>query len=214
MLFTEAEIKIAKNILKLGLYIFLIFIFSGYVFKMIDYIKYRDSPKNIKVNQVVKKNNESIENKISQNQNVIKELPLYLDIPEYNISTKVESPESTNVDILDNALSKAAVYYPGSGFPGSNNTLIFGHSTGFKVVINKAYQTFNNLKNVKPGTLIYIKTQSKIHVYKTKEVTRVSKYTSWIQFKSDNPMLTLATCDSFGKASDRWVLVADYVGVK
>jgi LPXTG-site transpeptidase (sortase) family protein len=70
------------------------------------------------------------------------------------------------------------------------------------------------LKNIKPGTLIYVKTATDIHVYKTREVKRVSKYTSWIKFESEKPILTLATCDSFGRASDRWVLTADYVGVK
>ena len=164
-------------------------------------------------NEVIIDNTINVEN-INKNIIVKKELPLSLEIPDYKINTIVNSPNSTNVEVLDTALNKGAVYYPGSGMPGSNNTLIFGHSTTFKVVINKAYQVFNNLKNVKPGTLVYVKTATEVYIYKTREVKRVSKYSSWIQFESEKPTLTLATCDSFGKASDRWVLTADYVGVK
>jgi LPXTG-site transpeptidase (sortase) family protein len=79
---------------------------------------------------------------------------------------------------------------------------------------DNSIQIFNNLKNVPVGTLVYVKTEDAVHIYKTTKVERVSKYSTWIQFKSEKPMLTLATCDSFGKASDRWVLEAEYVGVQ
>lgn len=209
MLFTEIEKDIAKQMMKIGLSILFIFIVFIILIKGIDLFK----------NNVI---NDGDDNKIvSQTQvsvakpvNVKTYLPLSLEIPGYNINTIIESPSNTDVKVLDSALTRAAVYYPGSGTPGSNNTLIFGHSTTFKVVRNKAYQIFNNLKNVPVGTLIYVRTQEGVHVYKTTKVQRVSKYTSWIQFKSDRAMLTLATCDGFGKASDRWVLEAEYVGMQ
>ncbi len=211
MVFTKIEIDIAKQLTKLGLMIMFSVIIIVFLFNIGNIIKFNYS---IKVDNFVDTQSKEKKKEVIPPQNIIRELPLSIEIPDNGIYSVIQSPNTTDVKILDNALSKGAVYYPGSGTPGYDNTLIFGHSTGFKVVMNKAYQVFNNIKSVKPGTLIYIKTQSQVHVYKTREVKRVSKYTSWIQFKSDNPILTLATCDSFGRASDRWVLTADYVGVK
>jgi LPXTG-site transpeptidase (sortase) family protein len=211
MLFTEIEKEVAKQILKIGLSILIIFILFTILVRVFDSVKGIDGANQVTSQTKVETKKEVIETKPV----VLKTyLPLSIEIPGYNINTTVESPSSTDVKVLDSALTRAAVYYPGSGMPGSNNTLIFGHSTTFKVVRNKAYQIFNNLKNVPVGTLIYVRTQEGVHVYRTTKVQRVSKYTSWIQFKSEKPMLTLATCDGFGKASDRWVLEAEYVGMQ
>ncbi len=206
MLFTKTEIQIAKQIFKIGLTIValcaLLVLITNFVSDIGD-----TSPN--KVDAQVK--TEIAPVKALQ---VKAEAPLSIEIPGYISTGMIQTPVSTDVTVLDAALGRGAVYYPGSGYPGSNNTLIFGHSTTFKIVRNKAYQVFNNVKTVPVGTLVYVKTASATHVYRTRKVERVSKYTSWIQFKSDTPILTLATCDSFGKASDRWVLVADYVGVQ
>ena len=210
MVFTKIEIDIAKQLIKIGLIITITVIFVTLLLSLGDLIKIKN---NITIDNFVNKQTQ-VKVEMPKVKDIVYELPLSIEIPENNIYSNIQSPVTTDVKTLDNALNKGAVYYPGSGTPGYDNTLIFGHSTGFKVVMNKAYQVFNNIKNVKPGTLIYVKTQSQIHIYKTREVKRVSKYSSWIQFKSDTPLLTLATCDSFGKASDRWVLTADYVGVK
>lgn len=213
MLFTEIEKDIAKQMIKIGVSVLIIFVLFTVLVNVVD--SFRNKIGNIDSN--MDSNNEVIgqtQVAVTKPINIKSYPPLSIEIPGYGISTNIESPSNTNVDVLDNALTKAAVYYPGSGTPGSNNTLIFGHSTTFKIVRNKAYQIFNNIKNVPVGTLIYIRTQEGVHVYRTTKVQRVSKYTSWIQFKSEKPMLTLATCDGFGKASDRWVLEAEYVGMQ
>jgi LPXTG-site transpeptidase (sortase) family protein len=142
------------------------------------------------------------------------ELPLYISVPSLGIATTIESPETTSVTVLDNALSRGPVYYRGSGTPGNRNMFIFGHSTGFSIVNNKAYKVFNNIKNAKVGDPIYIQTSSGTHTYTVQNVKKVSKYSTWVQFNSEKPLLTLSTCDSFGKASDRYVLEATYVGFK
>jgi LPXTG-site transpeptidase (sortase) family protein len=208
MLFTRTEIDIAKQMAKIGLIIVVFFLFISFLF---SFITKTNLVSENKVDVQVKKD---LAHAVVKVPTVKAEAPITLEIPGYNVVANIESPRSVQVEVLDAALGRGAVYYPGSGYPGSNNTLVFGHSTSFKVVRNKAYQIFNNIKNVPPGTLIYVKTQSAIHIYKTRKVERVSKYTAWIEFKSESPILTLATCDSFGKASDRWVLVADYVGIQ
>lgn len=140
------------------------------------------------------------------------ELPLSIEVPSLGIQSSIQSPSVQTVKVLDDALNKGPVYYQGSGTPGERNMLIFGHSTGFRIVQNKAYQVFNNIKKAQVGAYIYVRTTSGVHTYKTINVRKASKYSTWVDFNSAKPMLTLATCDSFGKASDRWVLEAEYVG--
>ncbi len=211
MVFTQTEKYIAKQVFKITLIIIVLLIAIIFLLSGLD--DFNNGEENVLQNDI--KNN-IIDKKVEHTEEEIKDfkLPLSLEIPDNNIYTNIQSPDSTDVKILDNALTKGSVYYPGSGFPGYNNMLIFGHSTSFKVVKNKAYQTFNNLRYVKEGTLIYVKTEDKTHIYKTVSVKKVSKYTSWIKFKSDKAMITLSTCDSFGKRSDRWVLEGEYVGVR
>ncbi len=156
--------------------------------------------------------NQSIEQTVGVKPSTVSELPLYLEVPSLGIQSAIEAPTVLAVAVLDAALNRGPVYYQGSGSPGQRNMLIFGHSTGFSIVRNQAYKVFNNIKNAKTGSLIYIRTSSGVHTYKTLNVKRVSKYNAWIDFNTVKPLLTLATCDSFGKASDRWVLEAEYVG--
>jgi LPXTG-site transpeptidase (sortase) family protein len=142
------------------------------------------------------------------------ELPLYIEVPSLGIRSGVESPETTSVSVLDNALSRGPVYYQGSGTPGNRNMLIFGHSTGFSIVHNQAYKVFNNIKLGKKGDYVYVRTSTGVYTYVIREVKKMSKYSTWIQFNSDKALLTLSTCDSFGKKSDRWVLEAEYLNYK
>jgi LPXTG-site transpeptidase (sortase) family protein len=205
MVFTKIEIDIAKQIMKIAGLVLLIFVLIAFLGKFIYGF---DTEKG---GRPATATPEAI---VHQGKGVPLETPLSIEIPGYEVNARIEAPQSNDTKVLDDALARGPVYYSGSGLPGSNNVLIFGHSTTFNVVINISFAVFNYLKDVQPGTLIYVKTQSAVHIYKTRDVKRVSKYTSWIQFKSNTPMLTLATCDSFGKASDRWVLEADYVGVR
>lgn len=140
------------------------------------------------------------------------ELPLSLSMPSLGINAVIQSPGPASIDVLDAALKKGPVYYSGSGYPGVRNMLIFGHSTGFSVVNNQAYRVFNNLKNAKAGELVYVRSVSGVSTYRVTSVRKVSKYSTWIDFNSQKAKLTLSTCDSFGKASDRYVVEADYVG--
>jgi LPXTG-site transpeptidase (sortase) family protein len=222
-IFTKEELTFAWKILKVGFWVFLIVSILSVLFnagslythqtKGTDILFNTDNTnKNIKneVDAQIDKNNKD---NTSTNTETF-ELPLSLSIPSLQINTKIESPDTTSAVILDAALSRAAVYYQGSGTPGNRNMLIFGHSTGFSVVRNQAYKVFNTLKNAKKGEFVYVQTGTKTHIYKITDVKKVSKYSTWIQFNSDKAKLTLSTCDSFGKASDRWVVEGEYVGVQ
>ena len=146
-------------------------------------------------------------------------LPQRLVIPAIGVDAKIYSPTSTSTKALDYELTKGPVRYPGSGTVGYGNMFIFGHSTGWSVVQNKAYKVFNQIKTLQKGDIIYVDAAPdssgvKTYEYRVREVTEVNKNDTQINFDTANNMLTLSTCDSFGARSDRFVVTADFVGVK
>lgn len=140
-----------------------------------------------------------------------KGLPTRLRIPSISLDTQVYIPKNTSTSVLDADLTKGPVYYPGSGTINSGNMFIFGHSTGYKVVINKAYKVFNELKNLTQGELIYVESEGRTFSYKVRSVDKVDKDETLVTFDTKAHLLTLSTCDSFGVKSDRYVVVAEFV---
>lgn len=142
------------------------------------------------------------------------EEPTRLVIPSISVDTVISNPKSTSFEILDAALTRSAVRYPGSGLPGIGNMFIFGHSTGFSVVQNQAYKVFNKLKNVKQGAIITVYSKSAVYEYRVSSVRLVDKSKQLVEFDTTNNMLTLSTCDSFGRDQDRYVVEGDLVSVR
>ena len=141
------------------------------------------------------------------------EEPTRLVISSIGVDTVIANPKSTNAEVLDAALTKSAVRYPGSGLPGIGNMFIFGHSTGFSVVQNQAYKVFNKIKNAKAGAIITVYSKSATYQYSVTSVKLVDKSKELVTFDTENNMLTLSTCDSFGRDQDRYVLEADLISV-
>lgn len=138
-------------------------------------------------------------------------LPARLIIPSIQVDSQVYIPRNTSTSVLDADLTKGPVYYPGSGTINSGNMFIFGHSTGYKVVINKAYKIFNELKNLAPGDMIYVESEGKRFTYRVRSVDKVDKDETLVTFDTKAHLLTLSTCNSFGSKSDRFVVVAEFV---
>lgn len=139
------------------------------------------------------------------------DLPTRILISKVGVDVVVRNPQSNNVDLLDTELSRGAVRYPGSGFPAEGNMFLFGHSTTFSHVQNPAYQAFNNIQNLVVGDEITVFSATAKYVYKVRTVERANKDNTWVTFDSSGAMLTLSTCDSFGKKSDRFVVQADFI---
>ncbi len=150
----------------------------------------------------------------TQNQNPLPKgiIPDTLVIPAISVETIIKNPTSSNIDDLDFELTKGAVRYPGSGTIGNGNMFIFGHSTGYKIVLNKAYKVFNDLKLLGKGDQILLKSGLKTYAYEVTSVQKVNKNTTEIVFDQSSSMLTLSTCDSFGATTDRYVVEAVFKG--
>jgi LPXTG-site transpeptidase (sortase) family protein len=140
------------------------------------------------------------------------EVPLEIKIPVIGVDAQIYNPESTSTEVLDSFLAKGAVRYPGSGLLGYGNIFIFGHNSRLAVVNNQAYKTFNGLKDLKTGDLIYVASDKSEFVFKVSSLTMEGADKALVTFDSSINKLTLSTCNTFGAKSDRYVVEADFVG--
>ncbi|GEM_PF-419488 len=138
--------------------------------------------------------------------------PVRIVIEKIGVDTKVLNPESQKVSALDEALKSGVVRYPGSGIPGQGNMFVFGHSTSFRVVQNQAYKAFNNLDKLVAGDVVSVYTTEREYRYRVETVTLVSEEQGLVDLSGRNTMLTLSTCNTFGRKQDRHVVEAEYLG--
>lgn len=138
-------------------------------------------------------------------------LPERIEIPSLNKVLPVSSPQSRDVAVLDKALLKAVVRYPGSGLLGKEgNIFIFGHSTGYRTVRNEYFKAFNGIQNLDTGSIIKLYGEGKVHLYKVTSVTHVDANDALVDLRVSpgERKLTLSTCDSFGAKTSRHVVEA------
>lgn len=135
-----------------------------------------------------------------------------IKINSVGIDAVVYHPQTREISVLDQFLTKGAVYYPGSGSPSDGNVFIFGHSTNWPVVRNQAYKTFNNLEDTKIGDLIeLISADGKTYKYEVINVKTVDDNEAFVNFDTSNPMLTISTCNTFGQKQERNVVEAKLI---
>ncbi len=141
---------------------------------------------------------------------VSEQIPVRVVSEKIGLDTIVTKPKSEDLQVLDNALLKGAVYYPDSGYLGENsNVLIFGHSSYLPVVRNKAFKAFNELKKLEKGDEIKVYSNDYLFVYSVQSVELHKAQDVTIEFYSEKPTLTLTTCNSFGSEEDRWVVISE-----
>ncbi len=139
--------------------------------------------------------------------------PVRLSLPAVSINVPVITPKKTDVDSLDEALTKGVVLYPESGTPGGrNNLLFFGHSSHLPVVNNPAYKALNNLEYARLGDDIFIYTNNTRFHYRISAVRLTTAEEELISFDTSRRMITLSTCNTFGKKAERFVVEAIFVG--
>jgi len=142
-------------------------------------------------------------------------LPTRLVIPSTDTSLPISNPNTTDIDELDKELFSSVVRYPGSGSLGiDGNMLIFGHSSGLRTVHNKMFKAFNPIKTLDEGNIIKLIRGDTEYVYTVSSLEHKEAADVVVDFNTEPGVqrLTLSTCDSFGKKSERWILTADFVG--
>lgn len=140
------------------------------------------------------------------------DLPVRIEIPSVGVKATVANPSSTDIDVLDAALLKGVVRYPTSAKLGEEgNVIIMGHSSYLPVVHNQAFKAFNEIQNLKVGEEILVHADGRTYVYAVEKVMEADAKSAAIPLSVAGQKLTLATCDSFGDTSGRFVVTANLV---
>lgn len=140
------------------------------------------------------------------------EAPVHISIPAVGIDVAIRNPETTDIATLDAALLTGAVRYPTSAQLGEEgNMVLFGHSSYLPIVNNQAFKAFNEIQNLKPGDRITVTGTEVAQVYAVKTVSAADASADAIPLTKTGHTLTLATCDSFGKKTDRFIVTAELV---
>lgn len=144
-------------------------------------------------------------------QPTISTLPVRIIINKIGVDASVINPSSTKNSVLNDALSKGAVRYPGSGVLGNGNMFLFGHSTGIRIVNNQAYKTFNHLNQLAIGDIIRVQSVDREYTYSVTSVSLVNSDEELVSFSQKKNMLTLSTCNVFGQKEERFVVEALFI---
>lgn len=140
-------------------------------------------------------------------------LPVRVKASDIGLDVQVNNPTSTDVDVLDRALLSGAVRYPTSAKLGEVGTVfLFGHSSYLPVVHNQAYKAFDGIQNLKTGQIVSVYSASAEYRYRVVGVRLADATQDVVELASSGRHLTLVTCDSFSKKTDRFVVTADFVG--
>lgn len=140
------------------------------------------------------------------------ESPTRIEIPALGLDVPVANPTSTDVATLDRALLDGVVRYPTSAKLGEQgNVIIFGHSSYLPVVRNNAFKAFNGIEKLKSGDRILVTGADRVFVYEVESVRHANANEDAIPLTVSGSKLTLATCDSFGTKSDRFIVTANLV---
>lgn len=139
---------------------------------------------------------------------IIGEMPVRLSIPNTKVNVIVQNPMTKDNILLNEYLTRGTVRYSESALLGTGNVLIFGHSSNWAVVQNGAYKALNGIETLKRGDLIYVDSATSRYVYSVQTVSLVNASSEYVDFSNNKNMLTLSTCNTFGKKEQRYVVEA------
>jgi LPXTG-site transpeptidase (sortase) family protein len=144
--------------------------------------------------------------------------PVYPDtiiIDSLDRTVSVLNPTSREVADLDAALLYGIVRHPDSATLEQPGTVfLLGHSSYLPNVMNKNFQAFNGIQTLKFGDTIRVQAGEQEYTYRVDRVYRAKADEVTVPIAGDVKRLVLATCNSFGKIDDRYIVEADLVEVQ
>lgn len=145
----------------------------------------------------------------------ILELPLSITIKKLEKTITVLNPDSRSISDLDAALLEGVVRHPDSAaLAQDGNVFILGHSSYLPNVINRNFQAFNGIQDLEWGDTIEVSSADSIYRYRVERVYRAKAEDVTVPIAGTERLLTLATCNSFGSADDRYIVEAEQIDVK
>ncbi len=142
-------------------------------------------------------------------------LPSAIYIKKLDRTIPVLNPDSRDVAALDAALLNGAVRHPDSAaLSQDGNIFILGHSSYLPTVLNKNFQAFNGIQDLKWGDIIEVTSAGNIYTYEVDKVFKASADNLTVPIAGEGRRLTLATCNSFGSKDDRFIVEAKAVDLR
>lgn len=144
------------------------------------------------------------------------QLPTSIYIAKLDKTVPVLNPTSRKIEDLDAALLSGTVRHPDSAALGQDgNVFILGHSSYLPNVYNKNFQAFNGIEDLEWGDLIEVTGQDQVHVFRVDRVYRAkADDATVVPIAGIERRLILATCNSFGTVTDRFIVEATEVSVR
>lgn len=138
--------------------------------------------------------------------------PQRIIIDVIGTDVNIVNPESQNIAVLDEALKRGVVHYPGSGdLEDNSNLFLFAHSSYLPVVQNELYRAFNGLNKLVSGDVIRVQSGGYEYRYSVVSVELVNADEALVELSNRAKKLTLSTCNSFGDPGERFVVEADFL---
>lgn len=155
---------------------------------------------------------EPIEDKNTEEKNAFApvELPESIIFDSLDKTVTVLNPKSREVNELDTALLDGAVRHPDSATLNQVGTVfILAHSSYLPSVVNKNFQAFNGIQNLKWGDIVRVRSEGNEYVYRVEKVYKAMATDTTVPIAGDAKRLVLATCNSFGSVDDRYIVEAE-----
>jgi len=142
-------------------------------------------------------------------------LPTGIYIERLDKTIEVLNPQSRNIADLDAALLDGVVRHPDSAHLGQlGNVFILGHSSYLPNVFNDNFQAFNGIQYLEWGDTIEVTSGDQVFIYRVEKVCEATASNLVVPIAGDEKLLTIATCDSFGSADDRFIVEALQIEVR
>lgn len=136
-------------------------------------------------------------------------LPRTITIDALDKEITVLNPQSRAIADLDAALLSGVVRHPDSAtFNDDGNIFILGHSSYLPNILNRNFQAFNGVQNLRWGDTIRLTSNDTEYVYRVEKVYQARASALTVPVAGTGKMLTLATCNSFGSTDDRYIVEA------
>lgn len=141
-----------------------------------------------------------------------------LSVPELNINDAIVEldVDGTNEGIYQSVLREAVAHFANTTYPGQKgNTFLFGHSK-IPILAGSDYESiFTNLPRIKNGAIVEVETATTKYRYRVNYTAVLSPRDVFILNQpKEERLLTLMTCIPPGFGSNRYVAVANLVGVE